>query len=135
MVKVFNRENLLQVYPKFPVELFEKLSQEENINIIFVDEKFIQRLNKEYREKNYATDVLSFSFEEDEILGEIYICPEYVYSNISKRKFVEEILRLSVHGLLHLRGYNHTKDFDEIDYKEEPMYIKQEEILHNILNK
>ena len=46
----------------------------------------------------------------------------------------EEIYRLIVHGLLHLQGYNHKRAFEKFDYENEPMYIKQEEILNKFLN-
>jgi ssRNA-specific RNase YbeY (16S rRNA maturation enzyme) len=38
-----------------------------------------------------------------------------------------------IHGILHLQGFDHKKEFDEVDYEHEPMYIKQEQILNKIL--
>lgn len=92
-------------------------------SIIFVDEKEIQKINKEYRNIDKVTDVISFAFEDNalmvyndfRVLGDIYICipkmleqaKEYGHSN--KR----ELAFLTVHGLLHLLGYDHQTEDDE----------------------
>jgi probable rRNA maturation factor len=138
MITVFNSSELLKIYPEINIEVIKNLLEEQfllerNVNIIFVDKKHIQELNREYRKKDEVTDVLSFNIDSDDTLGEIYICPEYVINNISKEKFIEETIRLMIHGILHLQGFDHKKEFDEVDYEHEPMYIKQEQILNKIL--
>ena len=85
-------------------------------SIIFVTPEEIQKLNSEYRKIDRVTDVISFALEDDEdkildlrILGDIYICidkmleqaKEYGHSNKRELSF------LTVHGLLHLLGYDH----------------------------
>lgn len=103
-------------------------------SIIFVDEKEIQKINKEYRKIDKVTDVISFAFEDNNslqyndirVLGDIYICiPRMIeqahdYGHSLKR----ELSFLTVHGLLHLLGYDHMKKEDE-----EIMFAKQELIL------
>lgn len=103
-------------------------------SIIFVDEKEIQKINKEYRKIDKVTDVISFAFEDNNslqynnirVLGDIYICiPRMIeqahdYGHSVKR----ELSFLTVHGLLHLLGYDHMKKEDE-----EIMFAKQELIL------
>lgn len=101
------------------------------INIVFVDEKEIQRLNKEYRDIDDVTDVLSFNLDAKGFLGEIYICPQYVQKTV--QKYEEEIIRLIVHGILHLLGFEHKTKLDEGKEQKEEMFVKQEEILENIL--
>jgi len=101
------------------------------INIVFVDEKEMKRLNKEYRNIDDVTDVLSFNLGAEGFLGEIYICPEYVKKNI--KKYEEEIIRLIIHGILHLFGYEHDTKLDDISSQKEEMFVKQEKILENIL--
>lgn len=101
------------------------------INIVFVDEKEMQRLNKEYRDINDVTDVLSFNLDTEGFLGEIYICPKYVKK--TAEKYEEEIIRLIVHGILHLLGFEHKTKLDEVSRQKEDMFVKQEEILENIL--
>ena len=105
-------------------------------SIIFVDEETIKNINKDYRGKDSVTDVISFAFEDNEIiedegtrvLGDIYICiPRMIeqskaYGHSEKR----ELSFLTVHGLLHLLGYDHTKSKEE----EKVMFSLQEEILN-----
>ena len=96
------------------------------MSVTFVNKKEIQRINKEYRNIDRATDVISFAFLDDKSeqifgdlpldLGEIYICYEVAqenainYGNTLKR----ELSFLFVHGLLHLLGYDHMKKEDEV---------------------
>lgn len=101
------------------------------VNIVFVTEKEIQKLNKQYRNMDSITDVLSFNFDMKEFLGEIYICSEYVKKTASDYK--EEIIRLIIHGILHLLGFNHRNSLDNKSEKTEQMFVKQEKILENIL--
>lgn len=101
------------------------------INIVFVDEKEMQRLNKEYRNVDDVTDVLSFNLDTEGFLGEIYICPKYVKKTVEN--YEEEIIRLIVHGILHLLGFEHKTKLDDISKQKEDMFVKQEEILENIL--
>lgn len=79
----------------------------KNISIAFVGDTVMARLNKEYRRKNYPTDILSFAGEGDE-LGEIII--DYAQIKRQAKKFslpVEsELIFILVHGLLHLIGYD-----------------------------
>jgi probable rRNA maturation factor len=139
MIKGFNTEKLSKISKDIALKDFlsfleDELSIKKDTNIIFVNEKQIEKLNREYREKDEVTDVLSFNIDSKDTLGEIYICPEYVINKISKKEDMkEEIYRLIVHGLLHLQGYDHKRHFDKVDYKNEPMYIKQEEIINKFL--
>lgn len=104
-------------------------------SIIFVDSREIQRINKEYRGIDKVTDVISFALEDTpdnissdmRILGDIYICiPRMIeqatdYGHSIKR----ELSFLTVHGLLHLLGYDHMKKEDE-----KVMFALQELILN-----
>ena len=92
-------------------------------SIVFVDNEKIQQLNKNYRNIDRVTDVISFAFEDNakivynnmRFLGEIFICiprmieqaKEYGHSEVRELSF------LTVHGLLHLLGYDHMKKDDE----------------------
>lgn len=94
-------------------------------SIIFVDNEEIQRINREYRGIDRVTDVISFALEDNDdievagirVLGDIYVCIPRMkeqainYGHSEKR----ELSFLTVHGLLHLLGYDHqTKDEEEI---------------------
>jgi probable rRNA maturation factor len=100
----------------------------DQLSIVFLNIDEIKELNMDFRKKNDPTDVLTFTVEQDPLFGEIYICPEY----ISKEYGKEEILRNIVHGVLHLSGYNHKGYFREGEKQMEDMFVKQENILHNI---
>ncbi len=104
-------------------------------NIIITDEETIQKLNREYRNKDSVTDVISFALEDDDtfiktdvrVLGDIYICLKKARDQaiLYKHSFLREISFLSIHGLLHLLGYDHIKKEDE-----KIMFALQEMILN-----
>ena len=141
MINIIDINTLIDIYPQIPFThkaleftIAKNFSSiKEDINIVFVKGEYIQELNKEYREKDEITDVLSFNISSDNVLGEVYICPEYVIKRFTDKNFSKEILRLTIHGILHLQGEDHKEKFNDIDYKNEPMYIKQEKILNKIL--
>ncbi|MCI9585744.1 MAG: rRNA maturation RNase YbeY [Bacilli bacterium] len=103
-------------------------------NVIFVDNKTIRDINREYRGIDRETDVISFALEDNEdikfefgrLLGDIYISVdkmkqqaiEYGHSELREMAF------LTVHGLLHLLGYDHmTKEDEEVMFKEQELIL------------
>ena len=132
-----NWSELKKYYPRisFGKSLLKKVilsnfkdSDIADVNIIFVSINEITKLNFEFRKKNEPTDVLTFTIEQNPLVGEIYICPEY----ISKKYGEKEILRNIVHGLLHLCGYEHKRYFIDGAKQKEKIFVKQENILDNI---
>lgn len=103
----------------------EEVANKE-VAITFVSNEHIREINKEFRQIDKATDVLSFPLEEEDALGDIIIsiprakeqAQEYGHS------FAREMGFLAVHGFLHLLGYDH-----ETDEEEKEMFAKQDEIL------
>ena len=111
---------------------YEKVDNSE-FNIIFVDSNKIHEINREYRGVDRVTDVISFALEDNmdikldhRLLGDIYICVERAHEQSIEygHSFLREICFLSVHGLLHLLGYDHMEKEDE-----KIMFGKQEDIL------
>ena len=116
------------------------LNEEKKSNYIievnFVDDNTIKKINKDYRKINKVTDVISLNFLEEGaliiddrkyfFLGEIYISIDQTKQQAEKYKntFFYELFFLYVHGLLHLLGYDHIKNSDDII-----MTKKHEEIL------
>jgi len=98
----------------------------KTLSLAFIDKEEIKKLNKKFRKKNKATDVLSFELKEKEYLGEIIICPEIVKENAKKYGIStrEEMIKVFVHGILHLCGYEHEKSEKqaEIMEKKERIY-------------
>lgn len=105
-------------------------------NVIMVDNDSIHKINKEYRNIDTPTDVITFALEDNKLidipnvrmLGDIYISYDKVISqaleyNHSKER---EICFLGVHGLLHLLGYDHMNKKDE-----EKMFNLQKELLNS----
>ena len=95
------------------------------ISIALVDESRIAELNQQYRQHNGPTDVLSFSYENNEIVleGELILCPVVIKKNAleDEIEFREELSKNIIHGILHIIGYEHG----------EKMFSLQ----NNILNK
>jgi len=82
--------------------------------IRLVSPREIQALNKEYRAKNQATNVLSFTSDipqeiEESILGDVVICVDVVReeAELEGKAFSDHLIHIAVHGILHLLGYDH----------------------------
>ena len=92
----------------------------KTLSLAFVVKEEIKKLNKKYRRKNKPTDVLSFLLNEKQYLGEIIICPEIVSENAKKYGISarEEMMKVFVHGILHLCGYDHEKSEKEAEEME-----------------
>ncbi|MCX6720160.1 MAG: rRNA maturation RNase YbeY [Candidatus Staskawiczbacteria bacterium] len=101
----------------------------ENISLAFVEKGEIKKLNKKFRNKNKPTDVLSFNLGERGYLGEIVICPEIVAGNAKKygKTIKSEMIKVFVHGILHLLGYDHEKSkAEEVKMQErEEVYLSK----------
>lgn len=139
MFEIINeKEEILELkkveeFIKFVIE--KESLQNCSFSIIITDNTFIHKLNKEYRNVDRPTDVISFALEDnkDFISGNIRLLGD-VYISIDKAKeqaieyghsLLRELSFLSIHGLLHLLGYDHMKKEDE-----EVMFKKQEDLLN-----
>lgn len=117
----------------------ENVEDNSEVSVTFVSNERIHEINREYRDKDAPTDVISFAMEElgegeieligeelPRVLGDIIIsipkaeeqAKEYGHS------FIRELGFLSVHGFLHLLGYDHMEKEEE-----EKMFSRQKEIL------
>ncbi|ASD64127.1 rRNA maturation RNase YbeY [Bdellovibrio bacteriovorus] len=88
------------------------------LTLVFLDKKPAQKINMEFRGKNYATDVLSFDSMDPGSLGELVLCPE-VLKRQSKEHgltYQQELGYMLLHGVLHLLGYDHeTSEADALE--------------------
>lgn len=91
------------------------LGKKYELSVILVSKKEIQKLNKEYREINKPTDILSFPLSDD--FGEIYINPEMTKLEAKKfdRKYDNFFAFLFIHGLVHLKGFDHGSTMENIE--------------------
>lgn len=88
--------------------------QDGILNAVFVNDKYIRALNKAYRGKDEPTDVLSFSYGPDDLIGEVYVSVETAERQAKEHRHPlgDELIRLIVHGILHVHGYDHEEDED-----------------------
>jgi probable rRNA maturation factor len=106
-----------------------RILKEENkkgleINLVFTDDKYIKTVNLEYRMKNTATDVISF---EAATGGDMLISVEKASSQALEYGVTlhEELIRLLIHGTLHILGYDHIKSSDRVKMQaKERKYMK-----------
>lgn len=117
----------------------EEISREAELSVNFVSNKEIQEINRNYRQQNKSTDVISFALQDkmdDEIdivgedlplvLGDIVVSVDKAKEQAEEydHSLERELGFLTVHGFLHLLGYDHMKKEDEVK-----MFQRQEEIL------
>jgi probable rRNA maturation factor len=104
----------------------EGIPKVRGISLVLCSDRAIRSLNAEYRAIDRATDVLSFTIGDEDLLGEIYISTERakVQARRFGTSFDNEIMRLFVHGFFHLLGYDHKKPGDRIKMeKKECLYL------------
>ncbi len=80
----------------------------DSVNIVLVDDDYLLEVNRKFLNHNYKTDVISFDLNGDgEIEGEIYVSVERALVQARRYKVAvkREVLRLIVHGVLHLTGW------------------------------
>ncbi|WP_449620614.1 rRNA maturation RNase YbeY [Robertmurraya sp. Marseille-Q9965] len=117
----------------------EEVEAGSELSVTFVSNDRIQEINREYRDKDYATDVISFALEEmgegeievsggdiPRVLGDIIISIKKAEEQAEEygHSFEREMGFLAVHGLLHLLGYDHENEEDE-----KIMFGRQKDIL------
>ncbi len=145
----YDSKNYEELAPKKETKVFlDKICSELKLDncefsVSFITEEHMHALNKEYRNIDDSTDILSFAVmdEVDDFsfitpvkrkknIGDMLICPEVMIRNAQtfNETSERELKRLLIHGVLHLSGENHlTNNFDC-----EPMLQKQETILKKL---
>ena len=101
-----------------------KIDKKTFISVFITDDKDMKKLNKEYLNRDYTTDVLSFEIKEQQEDGSLYLGDIVVNKDQAKRQaktyendFEEEISELVGHGVLHLLGIHHKGDGISVDTK------------------
>ncbi len=138
------RLNLLkEVKTRVPVtslrDLFEVVVRNEasaswraQVNLVFITDTKMRRLNHEYRGKDKPTDVLSFNIDDPKsssaTFGEVYISAQTAARQAKElgHSLSEEFLRLACHGFMHLFGYDHQADREAVKMEAlERKYLKR----------
>lgn len=129
MIEVLNRQRRCKIDAKQCREFGEQALQaigrnRRDATIVFVGDDAIKKLNRRFRGRNHATDVLSFPFEAEAFeiqnqshLGEIVISVQRAAAQARRNSlsFSNEVKQLILHGLLHLCGYDHETDNGEMN--------------------
>jgi len=102
-----------------------------NINFIFCSDRFLLKMNKRYLGKSTLTDVIAFNTEEDSgvVEGDIFISRDRVLDNARQynQKFLKELSRVMVHGVLHLSGWT-----DDSERKKNLMHEREDLYLNRL---
>ena len=144
----YEKDSFRKLAPaKYVRAYLDKVLAELSLNnvefsVSFIDEDHMHSMNKEFRNIDDSTDLLSFAAEDNEdgftfisagrrkrVLGDILICPQVLSRNAASFGVTEneELRRLLIHGVLHLSGDNHSTNDPS-----EPMLIKQEAVLKKL---
>ncbi len=127
---VQNRQRKIRIDKKPLEELSVKLSKEFGIkspfSVVLVSDRKIEKLNRKYRGKKGPTDVLSFSYDMDDYLGDIVISVETSERQAEEmgHSLEKEMKILIIHGFLHLLNYDHERDSGQMRGLERKLWKK-----------
>ena len=120
--------SLVKAFPK----KYRFIKKKVSLTILLSNNKNIKKLNKQFRNKNKSTDVLSFPSEKkinikkSPYIGDIIVSYEFMNKpkTLSSLEFKSKVTKIFIHGFLHLLGYDHIKlkDFKEMLIEEEKIY-------------
>ena len=116
MLDIHQQKPFLRGYPttiSYEEIAHNYLGDDYELSLVFCSKKTMKRLNNETRQKNYATNILSFPLSET--AGEMFICLPACRGQHKDfdRDFNNFIAFLYVHGLVHLKGYDHGAIMDQ----------------------
>ena len=106
----------------------EDWSGKGSLSIVLIDDKDIRELNRRFLRKDRPTDVMAFPFGDEDIWGEVYVNEERAKEQalMYEVTFDEELMRLVIHGVLHLIGYDDTNEEAQKKMRErEDYYLNQ----------
>ena len=120
--------SLVSFFPK----KYRFIKKKVSLTVLLSNNKKIKKLNQKYRNKNKFTDILSFPYEENfkikksSYLGDIIISYESMNrpKTINSSEFKNKVVKIFIHGFLHLLGHDHIKlkDFKKMLKEEENIY-------------
>lgn len=106
------------------------LSEEKkigDINYIFCDDEYLLKINQDYLQHDYYTDIITFDYVKGKtISGEIFVSLQRISDNAStlSKNYEEELRRVLAHGILHLSGYkDKTEDEEQLMRRKEDFYL------------
>ncbi len=100
-----------------------------NITYIFCSDEYLWNMNKQFLDHDYYTDIITFDYVKDNVIsGDLFISYDRIKDNAERFNVLREteLLRVMIHGVLHLVGYDDLTDEDEIEiHKREDFYLKR----------
>ncbi|EDZ60130.1 conserved hypothetical protein TIGR00043 [Candidatus Pelagibacter sp. HTCC7211] len=132
--KKFFFNNLCKLFPK----KYQYLNKEVSLTLLLSNNKGIKKLNKDFRNKNKSTDILSFPFNnkikisKKTYLGDIIISYNFMNKPRTQnlKSFQDKVIKIFIHGFLHLLNFDHIKNKD---YKN--MLREENRIYKSIISK
>ena len=119
-----------KVCDAFPKK-YKFLNKKVSLTLLLSNNKNVQKLNKIFRNKNKPTDILSFPItkkvriSKQTYLGDIIISYNFMNKpqSVNKKFFNEKVIKIFIHGFLHLLGFEHKKNIDYLKMLKEERYI------------
>lgn len=136
MIEILNQQHRYWVNTRRFKILLDRLAKryrlrDAQITLVFVDTKRMKKLNRKYLKKNSPTDVLSFPIQEKTPDGKFYLgdiaisVPQAFNQCFSQKHGLErELELLTIHGFLHLLGFDHSAGIEEEEEKIEKSFFK-----------
>lgn len=121
MVQYATDSSTVPTRPQFRRWVKAALMQEAEIVLRLVDETEGRELNQQFRGKDYATNVLTFVYDDTQPLtGDIVLCAPVVSQEAQQqhKDLLAHYAHLTVHGILHLQGYDHIEDADAVEMEQ-----------------
>lgn len=135
LIQAYSTERVSRVLEEYLREIFPASDDYDSaeVSMSFMSPEDIRSLNRDYRDTDEATDVLSFPMDTPEgfpvlMLGDIVICPEEVSRLHPELSQSEGICLMIAHSFLHLLGWDH-----DTDEKQSAMWAKQDEISRSLM--
>ena len=122
-------KKICKAFPK----KYQFLNKKVSLTLLLSNNKNVKKLNKYFRNKNKSTDILSFPINKkikisrNTYLGDIIISYNYLDKPKSQdlKSFKEKVIKIFIHGFLHLLGFNHIKN------KDYSKMLREENLLYN----
>ena len=124
-------KKICKAFPK----KYKFLNKKVSLTLLLSNNKNIRKLNKDFRNKNKSTDILSFPFKEkyklskQTYIGDIIISYNYINKPKSQdsKLFERKLIKIFIHGFLHLVGFDHIKN------KDYSRMLRRENLLDNLV--
>tara|TARA_B100000989_G_scaffold286201_1_gene254625 strand:- start:1267 stop:1728 length:462 start_codon:yes stop_codon:yes gene_type:complete len=129
--RIKNRDLFFKKICKAFPKKYQFLNKKVSLSLLLSNNKNIKKLNKVFRNKNKSTDILSFpinkkiNISNNTYLGDMIISYDYLDKPKSQNSklFKEKVLKIFIHGLLHLLGFDHKKNKDYHKMSSEENFI------------